>query len=157
MAAVDPKNGLAWLAGFAVLTGFAAATQDIVIDAWRIESAADADELGLLTSAYQWGYRIAIIVAGAVPLVLADHLGWNLAYGSMAGLMAIGLAAALAAPREVRVAPRAIPDAGLPTRRRWRRWNGSPGSRCWPSARCCSAPRSAPTPTFWSRCSRRPA
>jgi len=112
VAGGDPKVGLFRIALFAVLTGFAAATQDIVIDAWRIEASETARQ-GAMAAAYQWGYRIAIIVAGAVPLVLADHIGWNLAYGSMAGLMAIGIAAALAAPREVRVQPRAIPSAGL--------------------------------------------
>jgi PAT family beta-lactamase induction signal transducer AmpG len=112
VAGGDPKVGLMRVALFAVLTGFASATQDIVIDAWRIE-AAEVTRQGAMAAAYQMGFRIAIIVAGAVPLVLADHIGWNLAYGSMAGLMTIGVAASLAAPRELRTRPRAIPAAGL--------------------------------------------
>jgi PAT family beta-lactamase induction signal transducer AmpG len=110
IAGGDPKAGVARVAMFAVLTGLAGATQDIVIDAWRIEAAALSRQ-GAMAAAYQWGYRIAIIVAGAVPLVLADRIGWPLAYGAMAGLMAIGLAAALAAPREARATPRPFPAA----------------------------------------------
>ena len=68
MALSDPKGRLAVLAGFAVFTAFAAATQDVVIDAWRIESAYDAEELDLLTASYKLGYQIAIILTGSVIL-----------------------------------------------------------------------------------------
>jgi PAT family beta-lactamase induction signal transducer AmpG len=108
----DPKTGLAGLALCAVLTGFASATQDIVVDAWRIEVSEDARQ-GAMAAAYQWGYRIAIIVAGAVPLVLADHYGWNLSYGLMAALMLIGVAAVFGAPREAKRILRAFPGAHL--------------------------------------------
>ena len=112
IAGSNPKTNLAFVALFAVLTGFSSATQDIVIDAWRIE-AADVNRQGALAAAYQWGYRIAIIVAGAVPLILADSYGWNLSYGMMAGLMAIGVASVLLAPREKAHAIRPIPVTGL--------------------------------------------
>ena len=95
----DPARGLGRLAVFAVFTGLASATQDIVIDAWRIE-AADASRQGAMAAAYQWGYRVANIVAGAAPLLLADRIGWGAAYGIMAGVMGIGVAAVLMAPRE---------------------------------------------------------
>ena len=108
----DPKTGLGTVALFAVFTGFASATQDIVVDAWRIE-ASDSARQGAMAAAYQWGYRIAIIVAGAVPLVLADHLGWNLSYGLMAGLMGVGVLAVLGAPRELKRVIRALPHADL--------------------------------------------
>jgi PAT family beta-lactamase induction signal transducer AmpG len=113
VAGGDPKAGLARFALFAVLTGFAGATQDIVIDAWRIE-ASEMSRQGAMAAAYQWGYRIAIIIAGALPLFLAGPIGWNLAYGLTAGLMAVAVAAALGAPREERVQPRPIPTGGLP-------------------------------------------
>ncbi|HEY4985891.1 MAG TPA: AmpG family muropeptide MFS transporter, partial [Bradyrhizobium sp.] len=61
MAFVGTRHGLAVLGAFALLAAFGAATQDTVIDAWRIESAADNEELRLITSAYQFGYRIAIV------------------------------------------------------------------------------------------------
>jgi PAT family beta-lactamase induction signal transducer AmpG len=59
MALIGTGHGLVLLGVFALLAAFCAATQDIVIDAWRIESARDNDELGLLSSAYQFGHRIA--------------------------------------------------------------------------------------------------
>ncbi len=99
IAVSNPKTSLLAVALFAVLTGFASATQDIVVDAWRIE-AAEISRQGAMAAAYQWGYRIAIIVAGAVPLYLADRVGWNLSYGLTAGLMLIGAAAVFGAPRE---------------------------------------------------------
>ncbi len=71
MAASGPRAHLATLAVFAVLTGVAAAIQDTVVDAWRIESAANADELGLLTSAYSLGYRAALIATESLILLLA--------------------------------------------------------------------------------------
>ena len=98
VAGSDPLTGLARMALFAVLVGFASATQDIAIDAWRIE-AADESRQGVMAGAYQWGYRIAMIVAGAVPLLLAESYGWRLSYAAMAGLMIVGVVATLAAPR----------------------------------------------------------
>ena len=55
-----------------------------------------------MAAAYQWGYRVGIIVAGAAPLLLADTYGWNLSYAAMAALMAVGIVGVLAAPREER-------------------------------------------------------
>jgi PAT family beta-lactamase induction signal transducer AmpG len=83
-------------AAFAVLIALAGATQDIAIDAWRIEVARDANRLGVLTATYQWGYRVAILLAGALPLFVAQALngdqygwlGWAAAYAAMAGVIA---------------------------------------------------------------------
>ncbi len=73
IAGGDPTNNLGVMALLsAVLVGFLSATQDIVIDAWRIEAAPDDNRRAPMAAAYQWGYRIAMIVAGAVPLLLAD-------------------------------------------------------------------------------------
>jgi PAT family beta-lactamase induction signal transducer AmpG len=97
MAASDPRSHLATLALFAVLTGIAAAVQDTVIDAWRIESARDADELGLLTAAYSLGYRAALIATESLILLVASALGWSLAYAIYGGAMVIAVIAVLAA------------------------------------------------------------
>ncbi len=99
IAGSDPTVSLGRIAVLAVLVGFSSATQDIAIDAWRIE-AAEISKQGAMAAAYQWGYRVGIIVAGAVPLLLASSYGWNLSYAVMAGLMLIGIFAVLAAPRE---------------------------------------------------------
>src|SRR5512134_807796 len=107
VAGSDPSRSLGTIAVFAVLVGFASATQDIAIDAWRIE-AAETTKQGAMAAAYQWGYRVAIIVAGAVPLLLAQAYGWNFSYAVMAALMTIGVLAVLAAPREERHAIRPI-------------------------------------------------
>ena len=112
VAGSDPRAHLGLVALFAVFVGFASATQDIVIDAWRIEAAEDTEQ-GVLAAAYQWGYRIAMIVAGAVPLILADARGWNFSYAVMAGFMGIGVLAVLFAPREQQHAIRPIPMEGV--------------------------------------------
>jgi PAT family beta-lactamase induction signal transducer AmpG len=112
VAGSDPARGLGTIAVFAFLVGFSSATQDIAIDAWRIE-AAEVSKQGAMAAAYQWGYRVAIIVAGAVPLLLAQSYGWNFSYAVMAALMAIGVAGVLAAPREERHTIRAIETGGI--------------------------------------------
>lgn len=112
IAGSDPTISLGRIAIFAFLVGFASATQDIAIDAWRIE-VAEISKQGAMAAAYQWGYRVAIIVAGAVPLLLATSYGWNVSYGVMAALMLIGILAVLAAPREQRHAIRPIQTEGI--------------------------------------------
>ncbi|HEV7386032.1 MAG TPA: MFS transporter [Phenylobacterium sp.] len=115
VAGTDPKAALGAMALFAVLVGFAGATQDIVIDAWRIE-AATVEKQGAMAAAYQWGYRIAYISAGAIPLVLAETYNWHLSYAVMAAMMLIGVAGVLAAPREAAHEVRPIHAEGLPAR-----------------------------------------
>lgn len=99
IAGNDPSTNLGVMAAFALLVGFSGATQDIAIDAWRIE-VTEASKQGPMAAAYQWGYRIATVVAGAVPLLLAEVYTWNFSYGVMALLMAVGMLAVFAAPRE---------------------------------------------------------
>jgi MFS transporter, PAT family, beta-lactamase induction signal transducer AmpG len=95
----NPAANLWLVATFAVLVAFASATQDVVIDAWRIEAAGE-ERQGAMAAMYQWGYRIAILTAGIAPLVLAQRIDWAFAYAAMTALMAIGVVAVLAAPRE---------------------------------------------------------
>lgn len=97
MAVVGPKGGLTLLGAFALVLAFASSTQDIVVDAWRIEAADDGEEIALLSSALQLGYRAALLCTDALILVSAQHLGWNLSYGMAAAAMTIGLIASLAA------------------------------------------------------------
>jgi PAT family beta-lactamase induction signal transducer AmpG len=115
IANMDPATNLPILAALAVAVGFVGATQDIVIDAWRIE-AVDTSRAGALAAAYQWGYRLAIVVAGAVPLILAESQGWSFSYAAMAALMLVGIAGALAAPAEAKHGVRPVPMDGLPAR-----------------------------------------
>jgi MFS transporter, PAT family, beta-lactamase induction signal transducer AmpG len=93
MAVVGTGGGLAVIGAFALLTAFASATQDIAIDAWRIEAASDAEEVGLMTSAAQLGYRMALLVTDALVIAAAARIGWPMSYVAMAVLMAVGLTA----------------------------------------------------------------
>ncbi len=115
IAGTDPKANLGLMALFAVMVGFASANQDIVIDAWRIEAADDSRQ-GPMAAAYQWGYRVAIVVAGAVPLILAEAVNWNFSYTVMATLMLVGMAAVLLAPREAEHRVRPVDIGDTPAR-----------------------------------------
>lgn len=97
MGLVDPKAQFAWLVAMAFVAAIGAATQDTAIDAWRIESAEDADELGLLTAAYNVGYRLALIFTEAIILMVAKRLGWPASYMIYGAAMAIGVVAVLLA------------------------------------------------------------
>jgi PAT family beta-lactamase induction signal transducer AmpG len=96
------KAGLAALGTLALIVAFASSTQDIVVDAWRIEAADDSDELGLLSAAYQLGYRFALLITEALILIVANHWGWPISYAAMAALMAVGLCASMVAVEPVR-------------------------------------------------------
>jgi PAT family beta-lactamase induction signal transducer AmpG len=102
MAAVGVSAGLGAIGAFALLVAFASATQDIAIDAWRIEAGADQEEVGLLTSAAQLGYRIAMLITDAAIIAAASRIGWPLSYTVMAVLMAVGVVATLFAFEPVR-------------------------------------------------------
>ncbi|MGD1982507.1 MAG: MFS transporter [Chromatiaceae bacterium] len=100
MALVDPQTDLERLVWLAVLVAFASATQDIVIDAFRIESGGPRLQAAMAAT-YMIGYRLAMITAGAGVLWLAawaepdeavyQHAPWQFAYLVMAGLMGVGL------------------------------------------------------------------
>lgn len=100
MAVSDPQQSLVMSAMAAVMLGFSAATQDITIDAYRIE-AVDRDLQAMMSSAYLAGYRVGMLLAGAVALKLAGFFGssaeaysataWGWAYVCMAGCMLVGV------------------------------------------------------------------
>jgi len=112
MAAVGLDRGPLSLVGLALVVAFSSATQDIVIDAWRIESAADQDELGLLTSTATFGYRMAILATDALILIVADRVGWRLSYGMFGVFTILCMLATLAAPEP------ATADAAMAARER---------------------------------------
>jgi PAT family beta-lactamase induction signal transducer AmpG len=106
-----PRAGLTLVGVLAVLVAFSSSTQDIVVDAWRIEAATDSDELGLLSAAYQLGYRAALLVTDALILITANHLGWPISYTMMAVLMGVGIGASVAAIEPARAAAAVQRDA----------------------------------------------
>ena len=94
----DPAaGGVRAVALGALFVAFCAATQDIALDAWRIESGT-AETQGLMLSAYQLGYRVALITGSAGALKLADGLGWHVSYATMATLVSIGIVTTLLVP-----------------------------------------------------------
>ena len=115
MSVFQLHAGLATVGALALVVAFSSSTQDIVVDAWRIEAANDSDELGLLSAAYQLGYRAAIIVTEALILISASHFGWRFSYGAMAVLVGVGITATLLAiePRRSQAPPTGRPPARL--------------------------------------------
>lgn len=111
----DPQSNIGGVALFAVIVGFFGATQDIAIDAWRIE-VTDDDRQGAMAASYQLGWRAAQIVAGAVPLILAQLYNWNFSYAVMAALMGFGIIGVVMAPRERQHIIRPIPVGDVPSR-----------------------------------------
>lgn len=98
LAATDPAKAIGTFALFAFMAALASATQDVAVDAWRIDVADEDTPVELLSSIYQFGYRIASIVGGALALVLAGRMSWPLVYLLMAGLIALIGVVTLRAP-----------------------------------------------------------
>lgn len=94
-----PSEDLFYIVVCALVTAFASATQDIVVDGWRID-AAPTERQGLMLGSYQLGYAIARAFAGAGALYIAQGYGWQMAYEAMALLMLVGIAGCLFAPRQ---------------------------------------------------------
>jgi MFS transporter, PAT family, beta-lactamase induction signal transducer AmpG len=119
MGGTGTKAGLGRLGAFALIVAFASSTQDIVVDAWRIESADDGEEQGLLASAYQFSYRLALLATDSVILIVAAEVGWRVSYGIYGACMGVGIIATWFAKepeRAVAVMNERVREASL-----WRR------------------------------------
>jgi PAT family beta-lactamase induction signal transducer AmpG len=97
MAQLNPLGHLGAMAALALLVAFSSATQDISIDAWRIEAVPQPMQ-GVMAAAYQLGYRIAIMVGSAGALWIAADFGWTTAYTAMAALVGVGILTTLLIP-----------------------------------------------------------
>jgi PAT family beta-lactamase induction signal transducer AmpG len=107
LALADPRAGLGTLVAFALVVAFASATQDIALDAYRIESAT-VDRQAALAAMYQTGYRLAMIWSGAGVLWIAARTSdgaagysaaaWTVAYLAMAASMIVGIVTVLVSP-----------------------------------------------------------
>jgi len=80
LAAMDPRSSIGLFSLIAGIAAFASATQDIVIDAWRVEVADEAAPIEVLSSVYQLGYRLAALAGGALALIAAARIGWPSVY-----------------------------------------------------------------------------
>ncbi len=94
LSSIDPAQAIAAFALVAIAVAVSSATQDMAIDAYRIECAPDEMQ-GLLAASYQYGYRIAMIVGGAGALYMADFMSWTIAYQAMALCMGVGIVTTL--------------------------------------------------------------
>jgi len=94
MAATDPSVHLSTLALLGLAVAFGSATQDITIDAYRIE-AVEKNRQAAMAASYIFGYRLALLVAGAGALYIADGFDWSTAYRVMAALMLVGIVTTL--------------------------------------------------------------
>lgn len=112
MAFSSPQQAPAVLAMLALTVAFASASQDIVIDAYRTDVLRE-QERGVGAAVFVMGYRIAMLVSGALALILSDHLGWRQTYLLMAAVMGIGILSALIGPEpgEKAVPPSTMTEA----------------------------------------------
>ncbi|MEE9433498.1 MAG: MFS transporter [Sphingorhabdus sp.] len=93
LSMLNPQTSLGWFSLLAGFGAFASATQDIVIDAWRVDVADKLATVEMLSTVYQFGYRIAALAGGALALFLADWFNWPLVYAVMGVVMfAVGCA-----------------------------------------------------------------
>lgn len=106
MASITPQGHLLTFIAITVLAAFSGATQDVVVDAYRIEIA-PAEMQGALAATYTLGYRLALLCSGALALFLADHVAWSLVYQIMSMVMLGVMLATVIAREPQHEAPRA--------------------------------------------------
>ncbi len=94
LAASDPSSSVGSMALAAILVACSSATQDVAMNAWRIESV-PAELQGAMVATYSTGYRIAMIAGGAGAIAIAASFGWHMSYGVMAALMIVGFVTTL--------------------------------------------------------------
>jgi MFS transporter, PAT family, beta-lactamase induction signal transducer AmpG len=117
----DPRVDSALVALVAVIVAFLSASQDIVIDAYRIELL-KPEEQGAGAAATQWGYRFGMIASSAGALLIAEFGGWTVAFAVMALLMGIGMITVLLTPEPAGSAAAMAPMPGDTAAKRIAAW-----------------------------------
>ncbi len=111
MALTNPSFNLTAMATLAVLVAFFSSSQDIVIDAYRTE-VLKPEEYGAGAGVYIMGYRLAMLISGALALIMADHYSWKTVYLFMAATILVGVIGTLIGPEPVTgKPPRSIREA----------------------------------------------
>jgi PAT family beta-lactamase induction signal transducer AmpG len=87
LSALNPLTSLGLFSLLAGTGAFASATQDVVIDAWRVDVADEVATIDILSTVFQMGYRVAALVGGALALFMAERLGWPTVFASMGGIL----------------------------------------------------------------------
>jgi MFS transporter, PAT family, beta-lactamase induction signal transducer AmpG len=120
LGSCNPKADLARMASLAILVAFLSASQDVVIDAYRVEILTP-DQQGPGAAMIQTGYRIAMLISGAGALIIAARWGWFAAYATMAALLSVGMLVFIFGP-EPTIPPEAQPHTasrGFEAIREW--------------------------------------
>jgi PAT family beta-lactamase induction signal transducer AmpG len=102
LSALNPVTSLGWFSLLAGIGAFASATQDVVVDAWRVDVADEEATIDMLSTVYQMGYRIAALVGGALALFLAERTDWPTVYAIMGAIMAAVGVVSIFAPEAAR-------------------------------------------------------
>jgi PAT family beta-lactamase induction signal transducer AmpG len=112
MAFNSPKQAPLLMAAFALTVAFSSASQDIVIDAYRTDVLREK-ERGAGAAVFVMGYRIAMLISGALALVLSDNIGWHSTYLLMAGLMTVGIISTFFGPEPEQkiIPPKSLQEA----------------------------------------------
>src|SRR5208283_132621 len=105
LGSCNPKVDLARMAALAILVAFLSASQDVVIDAYRVEILTP-EQQGPGAAMIQTGYRFAMLVSGAGALIIAARYGWFAAYATMAALLGVGMLVFILGPE-----PTTLPEA----------------------------------------------
>lgn len=133
LAMTNPVTSLGLVAAAALAIAILSATHDIVLDAWRIEVARDDEDLDLMSALYQFGYRIAGLLTGALALVAAARIGWPATIGALAVLMVLSMFGTFVAPepaqRQTKEAGALARESGLT--RQLRQWASSGVMLAW--------------------------
>jgi len=118
LGTADPNQHLMMMAGLATLTAFLSASQDIVIDAYRVELL-EGWQQGAGAGATQTGYRVGMMASGAGALFIVDATNWTTAYSVMAALMAVGIAVFFLSPEPQQRVKRGTGEDGRQCLRAW--------------------------------------
>lgn len=110
MAQMDPAGAIGMFSLCAGIGAFASATQDVVIDAWRVDVAGEDAPVDTLSTVYQLGYRAAVLLGGALALFMADAWGWVPVY-SLMGVIMLGLGVASIFAPDSHAAEEVVPQA----------------------------------------------
>jgi PAT family beta-lactamase induction signal transducer AmpG len=87
LSLLDPLGALGLFSLLAGIGAFASATQDVVIDAWRVDVADEKATIDILSTVYQMGYRIAALAGGALALFMAERMGWPAVFATMGAIL----------------------------------------------------------------------
>lgn len=87
LSALNPLTSLGLFSLLAGIGAFASATQDVVIDAWRVDVADEVATIDILSTVFQMGYRVAALVGGALALFMAERMGWPTVFAGMGAIL----------------------------------------------------------------------